>query len=71
MIKVRCCSHPTSMKKYQENFCLVELNTTFYRYLENKSFPRITGTVGLESAKKVMERTRYPVTKSVLLRKLG
>jgi uncharacterized protein YecE (DUF72 family) len=32
MIKVVCCGYPTSMKKYQENFCLVELNTTFYSY---------------------------------------
>jgi len=32
MIKVGCCGYPTSTKKYQENFNLVELNTTFYRY---------------------------------------
>ncbi len=32
MIKVGCCGYPTSMKKYQENFNLVELNTTFYKY---------------------------------------
>jgi len=32
MIKVGCCGYPTSMKRYQENFGLVELNTTFYRY---------------------------------------
>jgi uncharacterized protein YecE (DUF72 family) len=32
MIKVGCCGYPTAMKKYQENFSLVELNTTFYRY---------------------------------------
>ncbi|MGQ9624045.1 MAG: DUF72 domain-containing protein [Candidatus Bathycorpusculaceae bacterium] len=32
MIKVGCCGFPTSMKKYFENFSLVELNTTFYQY---------------------------------------
>jgi len=32
MIKIGCCGYPTSMKKYQENLNLVELNTTFYKY---------------------------------------
>jgi uncharacterized protein YecE (DUF72 family) len=32
MIKVGCCGFPTSMKKYSENFSLVELNSTFYQY---------------------------------------
>ncbi|MEM3700549.1 MAG: DUF72 domain-containing protein [Candidatus Bathyarchaeia archaeon] len=32
MIKVGCCGFPTSMKKYYENFNLVELNSTFYQY---------------------------------------
>ncbi|KPV62579.1 MAG: hypothetical protein AOA66_1269 [Candidatus Bathyarchaeota archaeon BA2] len=43
----------------------------FMRYLETNSFPSLTGTVGLESVKSVMEKTRYPATKSVLLKKLG
>jgi len=34
MIKVGCCGYPTSMKKYQENFHLVELNKTFYDHPE-------------------------------------
>jgi len=34
MIKVGCCGYPTSMKKYQESFHLVELNKTFYNYPE-------------------------------------
>jgi len=34
MIKIGCCGYPTSMKKYQENFHLVELNKTFYDYPE-------------------------------------
>jgi uncharacterized protein YecE (DUF72 family) len=32
MIKVGCCGFPTSMKKYFENFSMVELNSTFYKY---------------------------------------
>lgn len=32
MIKVGCCGYPTSMKKYQKNFNLVEINTTFYKH---------------------------------------
>ena len=43
----------------------------FMRYLETKSFPSLTRAVGLESVRKVMERTRYPATKSALLKKLG
>jgi uncharacterized protein YecE (DUF72 family) len=31
-VKVGCCGFPTSMKKYYENFSLVELNSTFYQY---------------------------------------
>jgi len=43
----------------------------FMRYLQTKSFPSLTGAVGLESVKSVMEKTRYPATKSMLLKKLG
>ena len=40
MIKVGCCGYPVSMKRYYENFSLVELNTTFYNY------PRISTVEG-------------------------
>jgi len=40
VIKVGCCGYPTSAKKYHENFCVVELNKTFYQY------PRISTVVG-------------------------
>jgi uncharacterized protein YecE (DUF72 family) len=43
----------------------------FMRYLETNSFPSLTEAVGLESVRSVMERTRYPATKSALLKKLG
>ncbi len=32
MIKVGCCGFPTSMRKYYENFSLVETQRTFYAY---------------------------------------
>ena len=32
MIRVGCCGYPVSVKKYQEVFNLVELNSTFYKY---------------------------------------
>jgi len=32
LIKVGCCGFPTSMKRYFENYKLVELNSTFYEY---------------------------------------
>ncbi|MEM1989594.1 MAG: DUF72 domain-containing protein, partial [Candidatus Bathyarchaeia archaeon] len=32
MIKVGCCGYPVSQKRYYEEFSLVELNTTFYKY---------------------------------------
>jgi len=40
LIKIGCCGYPVSMKKYFENFSLVELNTTFYQY------PRISTVEG-------------------------
>jgi len=43
----------------------------FTRYFETKSFPSLTGTVGIDSVKNVMEKTRYPATKGMLLKKLG
>jgi uncharacterized protein YecE (DUF72 family) len=37
MVKVGCCGFPTSMKKYFESFDLVELNSTFYQYPQEKT----------------------------------
>jgi uncharacterized protein YecE (DUF72 family) len=37
MIKVGCCGFPTSMIKYFESFNLVELNSTFYQYPQEKT----------------------------------
>jgi len=32
MLKVGCCGYPVSMRRYQETFKVVELNSTFYKY---------------------------------------
>jgi len=42
----------------------------FKHFLE-KSFPRVTSEIGLESIKAVAAKINYPVTKAVLLRRLG
>jgi hypothetical protein len=43
----------------------------FVEYLSNGAFPRITVSTGLASIKEVAERTRYPISKSLLIKKLG
>ena len=53
------------------NLSMFDDGLRFMHYLETGSFRSITGAVGLESVKKVIERTRYPATKSVLLKRLG
>jgi len=53
------------------NLSMFDDGLRFMHYLETGCFPSLTGEVGLESVKSVMSRTRYPATKSVLLKKLG
>jgi hypothetical protein len=43
----------------------------FKQYLFSGAFPKITAQTGLASVKSVIQKTRYPTTKSVLIRKLG
>jgi uncharacterized protein YecE (DUF72 family) len=43
----------------------------FLRFMETGSFPSLTGATGLESVKSVVQKTRYPTTKSLLLKRLG
>jgi len=35
-VKVGCCGFPVSKSRYYENLSLVEINATFYRYLDSK-----------------------------------
>lgn len=43
----------------------------FKKFLEKGKFPSITDAVGLESVRKVVEKTRYPTTKALLLKRVG
>jgi uncharacterized protein YecE (DUF72 family) len=43
----------------------------FGHFLEKKWFPRVTGDVGLEFVRVLTGKIHYPVTKAVLLRRLG
>ncbi|MFQ6068714.1 MAG: DUF72 domain-containing protein, partial [Candidatus Bathyarchaeia archaeon] len=40
MIIVGCCGYPVAMKEYYENFGLVELNVTFYKYPRTSTVER-------------------------------
>jgi uncharacterized protein YecE (DUF72 family) len=43
----------------------------FMHFTETGSFLSLTGAVGLESVKTVIQKTRYPTTKALLLKRLG
>jgi len=53
------------------NLSMFEDGLRFMRYLSKGSFPKITGSVGLDSIRSVVEKTRYPAPKSVLVKKIG
>ncbi|MEM3090488.1 MAG: DUF72 domain-containing protein [Candidatus Bathyarchaeia archaeon] len=53
------------------NLAMFEDGLRFIQYLSSRKFPKITGSVGLESVKSVIEKTRYPAPKSVLVKKVG
>ena len=43
----------------------------FKQYLSRGAFSKITAQTGLASVKSVVQKTRYPVTKNALIKKLG
>ncbi|MFB0567461.1 MAG: hypothetical protein ACETVM_02600, partial [Candidatus Bathyarchaeia archaeon] len=43
----------------------------FMHFIETGRFLSLTGAVGLESVKSVIQKTRYPTTKSLLSKRLG
>lgn len=53
------------------NLSMFEDGLRFMEYLAKGKFPKITGSVGLESIKSVVEKTHYPVPKSILIKKVG
>lgn len=53
------------------NLSMFDDGFRFMRFLETGCFPSLTGVVGLESVRSVLEKTRFPVAKSMLLKRLG
>jgi len=53
------------------NLAMFDDATRFMHYVKTNSFPRLSGAVGMESVRKVVEKIRYPVTKSLLSQRLG
>jgi len=53
------------------NLSMFEDGVRFMEYLSKGTFPKITSSTGLESVKEVVEKTRYPIAKGVLIKRLG
>ncbi|MGB9777836.1 MAG: DUF72 domain-containing protein [Candidatus Bathyarchaeales archaeon] len=53
------------------NLSMFEDATRFKSYLAEGKFPKITSACGLRSLKEILERTRYPISKSMLIKKIG
>jgi len=53
------------------NLAMFDDATRFMQYLKTGSFPSLTGAVGLDSVRTIIEKTRYPTTKSALSQRLG
>jgi uncharacterized protein YecE (DUF72 family) len=54
------------------NLSMFEDGLRFMQYLSTGKFPKIAGgSVGLESVKSVIGKTRYPAAKSVLVKRVG
>ena len=53
------------------NLAMFEDALRFKRFLASGVFPKVTDGVGLASVKSVLERTRFPVSKNVLMRRVG
>jgi len=53
------------------NLSMFDDAVRFKHYIEKGSFPSLTENVGLESVREVLSKTRYPASKSMLLKKVG
>ena len=53
------------------NLSMFEDGLRFMEFLAKGKFPKVTGSVGLESVKSVVGKTRYPAPKSALIKKVG
>ncbi|MEM2048014.1 MAG: DUF72 domain-containing protein [Candidatus Jordarchaeales archaeon] len=53
------------------NLSMFEDATRFLHYLKTRKFRSVTGAKGIESIKNVIGKTRYPVSKILLIKKVG
>lgn len=53
------------------NLSMFEDGMRFMYYIRSGAFPKVAGSAGLDSIRKVVEKTRYPAQKSTLVRKIG
>jgi uncharacterized protein YecE (DUF72 family) len=53
------------------NLSMFDDGIRFTEYLSKGVFPKITGSAGLDSIREVVEKTRYPTSKTMLMKKLG
>ena len=53
------------------NMSMFDDGIRFMHYIESSKFPSLTGAVGLDSVRKVIEKTRCPIAKGVLSKRLG
>jgi len=53
------------------NLSMFEDGLRFMKYLTEGTFPKITDAAGLASIREVAEKTRYPTTKGMLIKRIG
>ncbi len=53
------------------NLSMFEDAKRFAFFLENRSFPPLTGTFGFDSIKSMLNKVRYPASRNLLINKIG
>ncbi|MEM1659600.1 MAG: DUF72 domain-containing protein [Candidatus Bathyarchaeia archaeon] len=53
------------------NLSMFDDGARFMYYISTGKFPSIAETAGIDSIRKIIEKTRYPASKSTLIKKLG
>ena len=66
-----CSDSGRNVYVFFNNLSMFDDAKRFLHFLNTGEFPSLTGSVGLDSVRMVVERIRYPLTKSALLKKLG
>jgi len=64
MIKIGCCGFPSGMKTYFKNYCLVEIQSTFYKIPKLETVARWKRTAGesFEFSVKAWQAITHPLT---------